>query len=50
MIHSTIIQGHENKIKNFAIIKLFAIIAVALGQLYLLRKMLDRQGKGYMPV
>lgn len=50
IIHADIIQGHENKVKNFAIIKLVAIIVVALGQLYLLRKMLDRQGKGYMPV
>ena len=34
--------------KNFAIIKLLAIIVVAGGQLYLLKKMLDKQG--YQPL
>lgn len=50
IIHSEIITNHENKVKNFAIAKLLAIIVVAVGQLYLLKKMLDKQGQGYQPV
>jgi hypothetical protein len=37
-------------VKNFAIAKLLAIVVVAVGQLYLLKKMLDKQGQGYQPV
>jgi hypothetical protein len=48
IIQAEIITGHENKVKNFAILKLVAIIVVAGGQLYLLKKMLDKQG--YQPV
>ena len=50
IIHAEIITGHESKVKNFAIIKLVAIVAVAAGQLYLLKQMLDKQGQGYQPV
>lgn len=49
-IHAEIITEHENKVKNFAVIKLLAIVVVAVGQLYLLKKMLDKQGQGYQPV
>ena len=48
IIQADIITEHENKVKNFAIIKLLAIVVVAGGQLYLLKKMLDKQG--YQPV
>jgi hypothetical protein len=48
IIQAEIITEHENKVKNFAIIKLLAIIVVAGGQIYLLKKMLDKQG--YQPV
>ena len=48
IIQADIITSHENKVKNFAIVKLLAIVAVAGGQLYLLKKMLDKQG--YQPV
>lgn len=48
IIQAEIISEHENKVKNFAIIKLIAIIVVAGGQLYLLKKMLDKQG--YQPL
>jgi hypothetical protein len=37
-------------VKNFAVIKLLAIVIVAGGQLFLLKKMLDKQGQGYQPV
>jgi len=50
IIHAEIISSHESKVKNFAVLKLLAIVAVAVGQLYLLKKMLDRQGQGYQPV
>ena len=50
MIHADIITGHENKVKNFAIIKLVAIVVVAIAQFMLLKKMLDKQGQGYQPV
>ena len=50
IIHAEIISSHENKVKNFAIVKLLAIVVVAVGQLYLLKKMLDKQGQGYMGV
>lgn len=50
IIHGEIITSHENKVKNFAIVKLLAIVVVAVGQLYLLKKMLDKQGQGYQPV
>jgi len=50
IIHAEIITNHENKVKNFAILKLVAIVVVAVGQLYLLKKMLDKQGQGYQPV
>jgi hypothetical protein len=50
IIHAEIITSHENKVKNFAIIKLLAIVVVAVGQLYLLKKMLGKQGQGYTPV
>lgn len=48
IIQAEIITGHESKVKNFAILKLLAIVVVAGGQLYLLKKMLDKQG--YQPV
>ena len=48
IIQADIITEHENKVKNFAIIKLLAIVVVSGGQLYLLKKMLDKQG--YQPV
>lgn len=44
IIQADIITEHENKVKTFAIIKLLAIVVVAGGQLYLLKKMLDKQG------
>jgi hypothetical protein len=50
IIHAEIISSHESKVKNFAVVKLLAIVIVALGQLYLLKKMLDKQGQGYQPV
>ena len=50
VIHAEIITGHENKVKNFAIIKLVAIVVVAVAQFMLLKKMLDKQGQGYQPV
>ena len=50
IIHSQIIVGHESTIKYFALAKLVVIIAVTVGQLYLLKSMLDKSGKGYMPV
>jgi hypothetical protein len=50
IIHAEIISAHESKVKNFAIVKLLAIVIVAVGQLYLLKKMLDKQGQGYQGV
>lgn len=50
VIHADIITGHENKVKNFAIIKLVAIVVVAVAQFMLLKKMLDKQGQGWQPV
>ena len=50
IIHAEIITSHENKVKNFAVVKLLAIVVVAVGQLYLLKKMLDKQGQGYTGV
>ena len=49
IIQAEIITEHENKVKNFAIIKLLAIVVVAGGQLYLLKKMLDKQGYQGLP-
>lgn len=49
-IHGKIIQEHEAKLKMLVAVKLIAIVAVAIAQIYLLKSMLDKSGQGYMPV
>ena len=48
--HTKLITEGENTIKSFAVLKILAIVAVAVGQLFLLRKMLNKSSKGYQPV
>ena len=50
MIHAEMITDSESTIKRYALFKIIAIIAIALGQLFLLKSMLKKEGQGYMPV
>ena len=49
-VFASSIEEQENRIQNFAIIKLLAIAVVAIAQIYLLRELLSKKGQGYQPV
>lgn len=44
------INKSESSVKLFSFLKLFAIIVVGLGQLFLLKNILKNSSKGYEPV
>ena len=44
------IDDHETKLKYLVAAKLIVITCAALGQLYLLKKLLSKSDKGYQPV
>ena len=46
MFSEAILQ-QENRVQNFAILKLTMIVIVAIGQLYLLRTLLANKSQGY---
>ena len=50
MIHAEMITKNESTIKRFALFKIIAIAAIALGQLFLLKNMLNKSSQGYQPV
>lgn len=50
MIHAEMITNNEATIKKFALFKIIAIVAIALGQLFLLKNMLNKKDQGYSPV
>ena len=52
MIHADMISNNESTIKKFALFKIVAIVAIALGQLFLLKSMIGKSsgGQGYIPV
>ena len=49
-IHSTIIENHESKLKYLVVAKLSVIIIAAVGQLFLLKKLLVKEEKKYQPL
>jgi uncharacterized protein YhhL (DUF1145 family) len=44
------IEEHEGKLKILVVVKLIAIVLVAVAQIYLLRTMLGKSAHGYQPV
>lgn len=49
-IHGRVIEEQESKLKILVVLKLAAIVLVAIAQIYLLKTMLSKSSQGYQPV